>query len=118
MTVRRALIVPGLAHEGPRDHAADGMLAGENLPRAARGGIELFKWNRLLVGCDLEHRVGGGVNDPLACSLMLLAELLNDLRPRRGLVPDHAAPGLVHEWIDHVVRESVRVRRHRLRRED
>ena len=49
---------------------------------------------------------------------MLLAELLDDLRPRRDLVPDDAAPGLVHERVDHVVREAVRIRRERLRGDD
>ena len=38
--------------------------------------------------------------------------------PEAGLVAEHAAPGPVHERVDHVVREAVRVRRHRLRRDD
>ena len=49
---------------------------------------------------------------------MLLAELLDDLRPARRHVAEHAAAGLVHERVDHLVREAVRVGRHRLRRQD
>ena len=33
--------------------------------------------------------------------LVLLAELLDDIGPPRRLVPEHAAPGLVHERVDH-----------------
>ena len=67
---------------------------------------------------DLEDGVGRRVDDPLARLLMLLAELLDDVRARRGLVPEHAAAGLVHERVDHVVREAVRIGRHRGRRDD
>jgi hypothetical protein len=47
---------------------------------------------------------------------VLLPELLDDLGAGRRLVAEHASSGAVHERIDHVVRESVRVRRERLRR--
>src|SRR5439155_10907652 len=67
---------------------------------------------------DLEDRIRGGVDDPLAGSLMFLAELLDDLGPRRRLVSEHSPAGSVHERIDHVVREAVWVRRHGLRRDD
>ena len=40
------------------------------------------------------------------------------VRPGRGLVAEDAAAGLVHERVDHVVREAVRVGRHRRRRDD
>src|ERR671934_1470924 len=49
---------------------------------------------------------------------MLLAELLDDLRPRGRLVAENPAPGAVHEGVDHVVREALRVRRERRRRDD
>ena len=118
VAVRRALVVARLADERPRDHAADGVLAGEDLARDPAGLVELLERDRLLVRGDLEDRVGGRVDDPLARLLVLLAELLDDLRPRRRLVADHAARGAVHERVDHVVREAVRVRRQRLRRDD
>jgi hypothetical protein len=63
------------------------------------------------VGRDLEDRVAGGVDDPLARSLMLLAELLDDLGPRRCLVAEHAAAGPVRERVENLEREPVGVRR-------
>src|SRR3712207_8676331 len=53
-----------------------------------------------------------------ALPILLLAELLDDVRARRGLVPENAPRGPVHERVDHVVREAVRVGRHRLRSEE
>ena len=38
--------------------------------------------------------------------------------PEAGLVAEHAAAGAVHERVDHVVREAVRVGRERRRRDD
>jgi hypothetical protein len=49
---------------------------------------------------------------------VLLAQLLDDLRARRGLVAENAATGLVHERVDDLVRKAVRVRRERRRRDD
>ena len=89
--VRRPLVAPRRAGERPCDHAADRVLAGEDLARGAAGLVELLERDRLLVRRDLEDRVGGGVDDPLAGALMLLAELLDDLRARGGLVAEHAA---------------------------
>ena len=87
VAVRRALVVPGLADERPRDHAADGVLAGEDLAGDAAAVVELLERDRLLVRGDLEDRVGGRVDDPLPRLLVLLAELLDDLRPDAGLLP-------------------------------
>ena len=111
MAIGRPLVVPGLADERPRDHAADGVLAGEDLAGDPACLVELLERDRRLVGGDLEDGVGGGVDDPLAGLLVLLAELLDDLRTRRVLVAEHAAGGAVHERVDHVVREPVRVGR-------
>src|SRR4029079_2227580 len=44
-------------------------------------------------------------------ALMLLAEFLDDLRAGGRLVAEHAAAGAVHERIDHVVRQALRVGR-------
>ena len=79
--------------------------------------VELLERNRLLVRRDLEDGVRRRVDDPLAGLLVLLAELLDDLRPGR-LVAEHAARGGVHERVDHVVREAVGIRRQGLRRDD
>ena len=79
MAVRRAGVVAGLALERPCDHPADGVLPFENVPRDLAGVEELLERNRLDVRRDLEDRVGGRVDDPLARDLVLLAELLDDL---------------------------------------
>ena len=118
MAVRRPLVVPRLAGERSRDHPPDRVLAGEDLARGTAGLVELLERDRVLVRRDLEDRVGGGVDDPLAGLLVLLAELLDDLRPRGRLVAEHAAAGPVHERVDHVVREAVRVGRERRGRDD
>src|SRR4029453_12344375 len=97
--------------EGPRDRTADLVLARQELARDAAGLVELVEGDRVLVRGDLEDGVPGRVTDPLSRLLVLLAELLDDLRPRRGLVADHAAARLVHERVDHVVREAVRIGR-------
>src|SRR5207244_565630 len=81
------------------------------------GLVQLLERHRLLVRGDLEDRVRRGVDDPLPCPLVLLAELLDDLGARRGPVTEHAAAGLIHERIDHVVAEAVRGGRERLRRQ-
>ena len=118
MPVRRPLVRLRLADERPRDHAPDRVLAGQDLAGDLARLVELLERDRLLVRGDLEDRVGRGVDDPFARALVLLAELLDDLRPGRGLVAEDAASGAVHERVDDVVREAVRVRRHRLRRDD
>ena len=116
--IRRPFVVARLAGERPCDDAADGVLSDQDLARGPAAVVQLLERDGLLVRGDLEDRVGGRVDDPLAGLLMLLAELLDDVRPRRGLVPEHAAPGPVHERVDHVVGEAVRIGRERLRRQD
>ena len=118
MPVRRALVISGGADERPRDHAPDRVLSREDFTRDARRFVELLERDRLFVRGDLEDRVAGGVDDPLPRALVLLAELLDDFRPRRRLVAEHAATGPVHEWVDHVVREAVWVERKRLGGDD
>src|SRR4029453_3939984 len=95
--VRSAFAVTGLADERPRDHAPDRVLAREDLPRDSARLVELLERHRLLVRRDLEDRVRGGVDDPLAGLLVLLPELLDDLRPRCRLVSQHAAAGAGRE---------------------
>ncbi len=84
------------------------------ISRAARhASYSSSSGNRLLVRCDLEHGVGGRVDDPLPGLLVLLAVLLDHLGPRGRLVAENAAAGAVHERIDHLVGEAVRIRRER-----
>src|SRR5262249_54394375 len=89
VTVRGADVVAGLTGERPRDHAPDGVFPGEDLACRPAALVQLLERNGVLVRRDLEDRVGGCVDDPLAGLLVLLAELLDDLRPRRRLVPEN-----------------------------
>jgi hypothetical protein len=111
--VRRALVVAGGADERTRDDAAHRVPSGEDLPGDTAAVVELLERDRLLVCRDLEDGVRGRVDDPLPGLLVLLAELLDDLRARRRLVAEDAATRLVHERVDHLVGEPVRVRRER-----
>ena len=88
--VRRPLVVARLADERAGDHAPDRMPAREDLAGDAAAVVELLERDRLLVRGDLEDRVGGRVDDPLPGLLVLLSELLDDLRPRRGPVAEDA----------------------------
>ena len=106
VAVRRAGVVARLTHERPGDHAPDRVLAGEDLSGDPAGLVELLERNRLLVRGDLEDRVGRRVHDPLAGLLVLLAELLDDLGPGRGLVAEDAPPGAVRELLDQLERET------------
>ncbi len=117
VSVRRALVVAGLADERPRDHAPDGVLAGEDLACDPGRGVQLLERHRLLVRRNLKDRVRRRVDDPFPCLLVLLPQLLDDLGAGGRLVAEHAAAGPVHERVDHVLGEAVRVRRERRRRE-
>ena len=106
-----ALVVPRRAEEGSRDDAADGVLSRQDLARRAAARVQLLERDRLLVRGDLEDGVGRRVDDPLARLLVLLAVLLDHLGAGSGLVAEDAAAGAVHERVDHLVREPVRIRR-------
>jgi len=66
----------------------------------------------------VECGVGGRVLDTIHRALMFLAELQNDLSDGGDLVAQNASTRPVHERVDHIVREAVRIRRHRLRCHD
>src|SRR5262249_31786075 len=107
----------GDTDERARNHAAHSVLPREDLAGDATRAVELVQRNRLFVSGDLEDRVRARVDDPLAGALMLFAELLDDLCSARRPVAEHAAPGAIHERVDHVVGKAEWVRRHRLRRD-
>ena len=118
VTVGRSHVVSGLALERARDDAAHSVVAGQDLAGDLAPFVELLERDRVDVRGDLEDRVRGRVDDPLARALMLLAELLDDLGARRRLVTEHSATRAVHERVDHLEREPVRVGRQRLGRDD
>src|SRR5919206_2597258 len=114
MAVRRANVVPGLTAKRPGNDPAHSVLAGEDLARVSAGCVQLVKWDGLLVRGNLEDGIRGRVDDPLARSLVLLPQLLDDLGARGSLVSEHPPPRLVHEGVDHVVREAMRIGGERL----
>jgi hypothetical protein len=109
---------PGVAVEGAGDHPPDGMLALEQPAGLPAPAVELVEGDDPLVGGDLEHRVGRGVDDRLAGLQVLGAELLDDLGARGWLVAEDAAADGVGEGIDHLGREPVGIGRERLVEDD
>ena len=87
--VGRTFVVPRLTDERARDHPSDRVRAREDLARDPTSAVELLESDRFFVRGHLEHGVCRRVHDPLAGPLMLLAEFLDDLCPRRGFVPEH-----------------------------
>ena len=109
--VRRAHVVARLTFERPCDDAPDRVLARQDLARDLASPVELLERNRVDVRRDLEDGVGRGVDDPLAGSLMLLPQLLDDLGAGSRLVPEDTTTRLVHEGVEHVERKAVRIGR-------
>ena len=100
---------PGLAAERPRDHAPDGVLALHDLARHRAGGVELGGRDLVDVRGDLQHRVGGGVDDQVPRLQVLLAEVVDHGGAAVGLVAEHAAAGAVDQLLDDLLREAVGV---------
>ena len=103
----RALERPGLAPERARDHAADGVLALHDLARDGAGGVELGGRALVDVRGDLQHRVGGRVDDQVAGLQVLLAEVVDHRGAAVGLVAEHAAAGAVDQLLDDLLGEAV-----------
>ena len=109
----------GIADEGPRDHTADVEMIDMASGDLAEGQQPLQP-EGLLMGRDLQHTVGGGVEDRLAGLDALGAEFGNDLRPRGMALAEHAGkPGFLDDGGDqaggkagHFLREIAPVERH------
>jgi hypothetical protein len=69
--------------------------------------IELRDRDHLFVRGDLEDAVGGRVDDRVTGPHVLGAELVDDRRPRRGVVADRAAADAFLELGDHFRGEAV-----------
>ena len=95
------------AGEWPRDHPADGVIAGHLTADAQADLIELLGSDDVDVRGDLEDRVLAGVDDEVPLGDMLGAELLDRLQAVVGPVADHPpAAGGAHD-LDHRRREPV-----------
>ena len=109
---------PRRAAERPRDHAADGVLARHDLARGGAGRIELGGRDLVDVRGDLQHRVRRGVDDQVAGREVLRAEVVDHRGAAVGPVAQDAAAGAVDQLVEDLVREAVRVRAQRARRDD
>jgi len=74
--------------------------------------------HKLLVGGDLKHAVGAGVDDEGILLHGLLAVVLQHLCAGVGLVAEDFVAGLFLELVDEAVREAVREGRQRLGADD
>lgn len=109
--VAGAHIVSGAADERAGDHASHAVFVLQQTARDAADVIQLGHGHDVLVRGDLEHAVGGGVHDQLAGDIVLVAQLLNDLRAGRGTVANHAQTGFLFKLPDQLLREAVRIGR-------
>jgi hypothetical protein len=104
------------ADERARDDAPDGVLADADLGACDRAdAVELLDRDDVLVRRDLEHRVRARVHDRLACGDVLVAELLDDDRPRRCEVAQPAVAGLARERVHDLDRKAIRIDGERVR---
>ena len=78
-----------VAQERPRDHAADLVVAIEQVTGDLTHFVKTVDRDHFLVSGDLENRVGRGIDDRLTGPDVFLTELFNDLGPACRHVPEH-----------------------------
>ena len=100
--------IGSMAEEGAGDDAAHAVLALQHLAGDLAVAVQLMHRHKLLVGGDLEHAVGAGVDDEGILLHGLLAVVLQHLRAGVGLVAEDLVAGLLFELVDEAVREAVR----------
>jgi hypothetical protein len=97
--------------DDPFDH--DLTLADKHLVGLLGCLIQLMKRDHTGVRRDLEHRVGGGVEDPGSRLLLLGTQLLDDSGPRSRSVAYYPAPRFVFEAAQYFYWEALRICRKR-----
>jgi hypothetical protein len=95
----------GRALERTRDHPPNVVLARQEPTREPAPRVQLLERDDVGMGRDLEDRITARVDDREARPEVLLAELLDDLRPRRGDVPEHPPADRPLERLDDLRRE-------------
>ena len=80
VTIGGSLICTGSTNKGTGNDTADAMLSDEHLSCGMAVLVQLFDGDYFLMGCDLEHRVCGGVDDQIAGFHMLVTILLDNFR--------------------------------------
>ena len=104
----KGAVCPG---EWPRDHAADGVLAGHLIADPPADGIQGVGGDDVDVGRDLKHRVLAGVDDEPAVGDVLGAEVLDRLQAVVRTVADHLPAAGGTDDLDHLGGEAVGIGR-------
>ena len=89
------------------------VLAGQESTREPAPRVQLLERDDVGMGRDLEDRITARVDDREAGPEVLFAELLDDLRSRRGDVPEHPPADRPLEPLDDLRREPFGVQRER-----
>ena len=95
-------------HKGAGDDAPHAVFAHQQLTGGGADLVQFFHRNQCLVGGDLEHTVGGGVDDQRTGFQMLLAVVADDVRAGIGLVAQHLVAGLGGKGVQQLPGEAVR----------
>ena len=99
----------GGAHIGAGNDPAHAVVAPQDLAGLVAGIVQLLQGDQLLMGRHLEHRVGGGIDDPLAGIQLLLAVIPDHIGAGIGLVAQPAPAGGLLKGIQHLLGEALRV---------
>src|SRR5436190_9684962 len=102
------------ADKRPGDDATHVVLAAHHLARDRADAPQLLDRNHFFVRRDLKHGVGGRVDDRRAGAHVLLAELVEDHRSRRGLVSQRLASDASFVFGDDLARKALRIRSKRI----
>ena len=109
--LERACFFP---HERAGNHAPDAQITREHLAGNAAHLVQLLAGENRLVAGNLEHAVGGRVDNRRALRQMLLAQFVQNRRAGRGFVADNLMPDALLKRGDKVRREAVGEGRKRL----
>ena len=118
VTIRCALERARQADERPRDHAPQAQALDANVVGRLAPLVELRHGHDAFVRGDLEHAVGGRVDDREAGLHVLGTELVDDRGARRDHVADRLAADARLELLDHLLGKAVREGRERAIEDD
>src|SRR5205085_4124661 len=93
-------------------HTPNFIFATQDVSRRLADFVQARNGNHLFVRGDLKDRIGGSIDDGLACADVLLAKLLDDLRARGRNVAENAGNiCLFDKAVNNLRRKALRVSR-------
>ena len=104
-----------ISHKGTGDDPAHAVLSPEDASGLAAGVVKLLQGDLLLMGRHLEHRVGGGIEDPLAGIQLLLAVIPDHVGAGIGQVAQPAPAGGRLKGVQHLFRKALGIGGQRVR---